>query len=351
MMIPSSLLMLASANAVSSFVLWCVCLLFAILLLFVQRGWYIAALFVAAAAAAMCGFNAGVFTALPGWLAALGVAPHAGFAALLFVSLLLGHVTALCVSRDFVFRRSLWLGSLVAWLGLSYLLIYIVAASVLYDASGDNMLAELRKPSVAYTDAMRYETEYHLLDDAKLKSDELHAVAETKDIPAADFLSGMKADTAYQTAAPTLILQGKEAQKAEAFKPRPVKKPAPVAQGGGSARQLQDADALKGYITQLEKRKYIQDNSLRIRKILVPLLREIAAGADINTVAKNSEKRTALHYACAIGDCDVTAWLLKNHASQQLRDSNGDTPRQCIGANHSDEIRRLLDKAGKEGTK
>lgn len=319
-----------------AWVLWCLCLLLALCAWCTMRGYAACAGCAVLVVGGLSVAYSGVFAAPIAWLAALGVAPVACWAALALVGLLTGHLMGLLGGRkdDFVFRKSQWLGSLLLWLCMFYLLAFTVGASLVYDASGDRMMAELRNPAYVLAHRAPLSTELQLLDDGSLKADELHAAAELKDIPAAAADNVLQTDNTYQLAPPGLILQGTPALKPAAF----------------AAARVEDKSELQKLpplITNLENRHYIQDNSIRIRKILVPLLKEIAGGADINTL-KTNEKKTALHYACAIGDCDITAWLLNNNASQTIRDASGKTPRECVGANHSDEIRRMLDKAAKK---
>lgn len=296
----------------------------------------------------------GALTTPIGMFAGIGVSPNAQVVSLLSASLLLTYILA-CLrgfkskKESYLFNKSMWLGGLVAWVLICNTAAIAVVLSTNYDDSGDNMLRALNKHQVRISSTVEFSDTAELLNDASLSADTSTTTASKQNKPLIPFLDSLETDATYQPTAPSQVLQHKTAEKPQKYVPRTMP-PRMVKSGKGDGKRTftqADYAELKSYIKQLENRKYIQKRSLQLRTRMVPQLKEITNGADVNQQKQGHDGWTALHYACAIGDINITRWLLNHGANPATKNKQGLTAMRCIGANNSREIRHLLTKYAK----
>mgnify|MGYP003297425815 CR=1 FL=1 len=289
-----------------------------------------------------------------GWFEDIGVSPNAQVVSLMSIAFLLAYILA-CLrgmnkkGESYLFNKSMWLGGLVAWVLTCNTAAIAILLSLNYDASGDNMLKELNKHQVQVSTTVEFTDEAELLLDDTLSEDDGGQKAAGQNKPIIPLMEELAADITYQPTAPALVLQHKVAEKPQPYVPRSMQpRTVKSAKGDGSCIFTQaDYAELKGYIKQLEKRRYIQKRSLKQRARMLELLKEIANGGDVNMQKSGHNGWTALHYASAIGDVNITRWLLNHGADTTKKNKEGQTPIRCIGANNSREIRNLLTKHAK----
>lgn len=295
-------------------------------------------------------------------LSAMGVAPNVQFLFVLAVGFLLSYVFA-CLryvkearkeeNKGYLLKKPLWVGGLVVWALVTDMFFVCLGESVSYDYSGDNMMRDLHKNTASAVSNVEFVATAELLSDETLSTEaRTQNEAQEQNKPIIPCFEELMADSTYQVTFPPLIMQYQTAENPVAYVQRSMSQRENVDKktDDSSAAKISgnDLNGLKKHIEALEQRRYIQQRSLNLRKRMLPLLREIANGADVNTRKTSHDKWTALHYAAAIGDVALTEWLLTHGADTQLRNDEKQRPVDCIGANHSDEIRRLLSKYSKK---
>lgn len=253
-------------------------------------------------------------------------------------------------NRGFLLTKSRWLTGLILLPAIVNIAVVSVYCSLTYDYSSDNILKDLNKNRFRVISTVKFVETAELLNDDTLSTDSPVLPESKQDTPSLPFMQELIADTNYQTTAPAIIMNDIAPEKPQKYVQRRMAPPPDKPRKAQDSDKISQADyaELKRYITNLEERKYVQTRSIKQRQRLLPLLKEIANGSSINTRKKELGNWTALHYACAIGDVNITRWLLQHGAKQQLRNAEGDTPAQCIGPNHSKEIRNLLNKYNKK---
>ncbi len=76
---------------------------------------------------------------------------------------------------------------------------------------------------------------------------------------------------------------------------------------------------------------------------LMGLLDKISEGAALDMT--DSEGKTALHYACAMGSTEVVAWLVNHGANVNFVANDGSTPLDCVTRGYSaNDIRTILNR-------
>lgn len=114
----------------------------------------------------------------------------------------------------------------------------------------------------------------------------------------------------------------------------PHEEPAPV---------TDERAALEPMIARIADINSNDDTTLLYKKRLLTLLPLIREGADVNVTLPETKGNTALHYACSMGDFEITLWLLENGADPNARTNKGATPLKCAG---SRRLRSLLQEYG-----
>lgn len=289
-----------------------------------------------------------------GMFESIGVSPNAQVLSLMSAAFLLTYILA-CLrglkkkDETYLFNKSMWLGGLVAWGLICNTAALATLLSVNYDDSGDNMLKALNKHQVRVSTAIEFTDSAELLQDDTLCEDAGRQKNAGQNKPIIPLMDELAADITYQPTAPATVLQHKAAEKPQPYVPRTMQPRTVKSAKGDGSRTFTQADyaELKSYIKQLENRRYIQKRSLKQRSSMLVVLKEIANGGDVNMQKAGHDGWTALHYASAIGDVNITRWLLNHGAKTTQKNKAGHTAIRCIGANNSREIRNLLTKHAK----
>ena len=285
-----------------------------------------------------------------GWFEGIGVSPNAQVVSLMSIAFLLAYLAGLKKKgENYLFNKSMWLGGLVAWVLTCNTAAIAIFLSLNYDDSGDNMLLALNKHQVDVSTDVEFTDTAELLQDDTFSKDDGKQKAAEQNKPIIPVMEELEADITYQPTIPAPVLQHKAAEKPQPYVPRSMQPRTVISSRGDGSRVFTQADyaELKGYIKQLEKRRYIQKHSRMQRSRMLELLKEIANGGDVNMQKSGHNGWTALHYSSAIGDVNITRWLLNHGADTSKKNKEGHPPIKCIGANNSREIRNLLTKHAK----
>lgn len=286
------------------------------------------------------------------FLGNMGISPNAQSLSLLGILLLVTYLMASMKhlaghNHGYLLTKSKWLTGLMLWAVIADIAAIAAVLSFCYDYSGDNMMNDLNKSLFRVSSTVEFSGAAELLNDETMSANSLTHTENKEDKPSIPFMSELLSDTSYQLTAPALIMKDQSPEKPQKYVER-IKVPKSVVMTevpqNNSKISTADYAELKRYISNLENRKYIQERSLKQRRSMLPLLKEIANGANVNTQKNELNNWTALHFSCAIGDVNLTRWLLQHRADQTLKNKEGDTPAKCIGPNHSSEIRNLLNK-------
>lgn len=290
------------------------------------------------------------------FLGNIGISPNAQVLSLLGILLLVTYLIAGLKplaghKHGYLFTKSKWLTGLMLWAIIADIAAISAIFSATYDYSGDNMMKDLNKNQFRISSTVEFTGTAELLNDKAMSANSATDTENKQDIPSIPLMSELLADTSYQVTPPSLIMKDQAPEKPHKYvergmEPKPAGK-TEAPQSGGKISQADYAE-LKRYISNLENRRYIQERSLKQRRSMLPLLKEIANGSNVNTQKKELGDWTALHFSCAIGDVNLTRWLLLHGADQNLKNKSGDTPAKCIGPNHGSSIRDLLNKYKKK---
>ena len=105
-----------------------------------------------------------------------------------------------------------------------------------------------------------------------------------------------------------------------------------------------DRSALPGLIDGIRATETKTQRAGFYKEQLLVMLPKIQAGEDVDLTLPETKGNTALHYAVALGDVELTRWLLAHGANPNAVADDGWSVRQCIGSKNRDEILNLLEK-------
>lgn len=274
-----------------------------------------------------------IFTEV-GLLAYLGVAPAVQLLTLVLFACWI--IFLICISHKGIYGETP-IYNFKIYLVFPLFLIYgtgwiIIYSCFLYDPIVDEIIIDLREESKKNYQIERYIGNTILLEDLSLEKANHKMINQSLSYqkPLAGMISDLLPEFDYQLAKPQPILRLNDPYLAEAYQPGHIKK----------NKQFQ---LLLSLIDKLEQRRYIQDRSKETRTKLIPILNNISKGGAIDY--KNIvDGNTALHYSAAIGDVHITQWLVDNGASCNIMNDDNRTPLECVGANHTKEIRSILER-------
>lgn len=86
-------------------------------------------------------------------------------------------------------------------------------------------------------------------------------------------------------------------------------------------------------------------SKLYVKRIitLAPLVEE---GADVDVTLPETKGNTLLHYACAISNVELVAWLVNHGADVNKKTNKGATPLDCVSGYNAAQIRAFLIQRG-----
>lgn len=118
----------------------------------------------------------------------------------------------------------------------------------------------------------------------------------------------------------------------------PVEEKTPVAD--------EDADdGLGDLVRELEQHQYETAFERLCQKRLLTILKQIMAGAPVDTVIPNANGTTALHNACGLSHVEIVRWLVEHGADLNAKTAEGASVDNCVGGPNAKAINTIITKA------